>query len=71
MNPKDKAIELIEKFDLPTGLMQVEIKQCALICVDEILKSTYKNVLNDLGYKLTINEIDKYWHDVKNEITKL
>lgn len=41
MTPKEKAIALIDKFsDLEDGEMYIEkSKQCALVVVDEILKS--------------------------------
>ena len=66
---KEKAKELIDKFDvkyqynfitgsIPVSMHDSVIKQCALICVDEILtaiplKSFY------------------YWQEVKTEIEKL
>lgn len=59
MEPKEKAKELVEKFKANTRIFEemtgwvddVEsAKQCALICVDEIMR---------------------YWDDVKTEITKL
>jgi hypothetical protein len=59
MTPKEKAKELIDKFDLPTGLMSSEIKQCALITIDEILG--YMGA--DRGYN--------FWQEVKTEIEKL
>ena len=40
MTPKERAEELIYKFDYPnikTGLMSSERKQCAIICVNEML----------------------------------
>jgi len=46
-------------------------KACALIAVDEIIKSNYKNTLNDLAYRFTIIELDEYWQEVKQEIEKL
>jgi hypothetical protein len=61
MTPEEKAKELLDRFDLPTGLMTVERKQCALIVVDEILKS--------LEY-LDDDSID-FFEQVKSEIEKL
>ena len=29
MTPQEKAKELVDKFDLPSGLMSIERKQCA------------------------------------------
>jgi len=55
MTPKEKAEELVNKFDLPSGLMSIERKQCALIAVDEII--------------LYCNQYEwEYWQEVKQEI---
>lgn len=62
MEPKEKARELVDKFDLPTGLMSRERKQCALICVDEIIENQYDIVSK--GF-------DDFWQQVKEEINKL
>lgn len=57
--PKEKAEELIDKFNLfSTGGYQLA-KQCALIAVDEIL--TIPNVI------VSYNVYD-YWQEVKTEI---
>jgi len=73
MTPKEKAKELYDKMDvvhymklhskpkhkgLPISMYQNQIKQCALTCVDEILK---------------IYQLDSYsfWKEVKQEIKKL
>ena len=61
MTPKEKAEELIGRFDLPSGLMSVERKQCALIAVDEIQEAV--RYLDD--------DSEDYWYEVKNEIKKL
>ena len=66
MTPKEKAIELVDKYGtyvvMWTGGIEVErqnCKQCALIAVDEILK-------------LLSNDIDLYyWQEVKTELEKL
>lgn len=75
MTPKEKAQELINKY-LPEvrgadrynynlESMNVFIaKQCALICVDEIL--------NDTNASSPFEEQRlKYWNEVKTEITNL
>lgn len=64
MTPKEKAKELVKKFMATThsiSRIKVDGKQCALICVDEILNSIKFN--SDLQ--------PKYWHEVKQEIEKL
>ena len=71
MTPKEKAKELVEGFLAlkkinPNAITRPynwqEAKQCALICVDEILeiKSVYHSI-----------ELDNYWQEVKQEIEKL
>lgn len=62
MTPKEKALSLIEKYEtlvvMWTGGVEVErqnVKQCALITVEEILKEIE----------------DDFWEQVKIEINKL
>jgi hypothetical protein len=65
--PKEKAIELVDKmldtedgidFDNGCGITEHQAKECALICVDELIKNaTWKN--------------ESYYKDVKQEIEKL
>jgi hypothetical protein len=73
MDYKEKAEELVNRFDLPSGLMSVERKQCALICVDEILKASPSlPILADNGsFGSDIEESTKWWQQVKTEIEKL
>ena len=71
MTPKDKAIELYNKFLNPSGdtylygmLEHESAKECALIAVDEIM----------LNEKINHSSLDKtyeYWEEVKNEIELL
>ena len=62
MTPKEKAAELVEKFDdaMEFATPQRFAKQCALIAVDEILNIT-----------LFYFEDEQYWQEVKAEIEKL
>ena len=67
MAPKEKAKELVEKFEY-NGVMiddirmnEEDAKQCALICVDEILKSY--NALEHYPENLR-----DYWQEVKQEL---
>jgi len=67
MTPKEKAVELLEKFSpiLPFYSLTNNVnksKQCALIAVDELFKET-ETVYPSLR-KL-------YWRNVKLEIEKL
>ena len=64
MTPKEKAIELFDKFNNPDKTYYPYVhnaQQCALIAVDEILSVIWIN-LDD--------EVD-YWAEVKQEIENL
>jgi len=75
MTPKEKADELIGRFTIQVtcGIFEVayefqeEIKQCAIICVDELIYSTQP--------KSRMFRFDEYcieyWQEVKQEIEKL
>jgi hypothetical protein len=66
MTAKEKAKELIQLFynkqcsHSITELAYKSAKQCALICVDEIVKNT-----------LQVSQVLDYWEEVKQEIEKL
>ena len=66
MKAKEKAEELVNKFNLPSGLMSFERKECALIAVDEILEVIIFNKYDDKYW-----EEEEYWEEVKQEIEKL
>ena len=75
MTPKEKAIELYNKFFktvpfLTAGCHPLDdynaAKQCALIAVDEII-----NVLTDINGIYNITPAITYWQEVKKEIEKL
>ena len=76
MTPKEKAKELIKKYW--NGINDIELdsiswnqcKQCALICVNDIIISLtqygkYSNELQNMDRELN------YWDEVKQEIEKL
>ena len=81
MTPKEKAIELIDKFNnhtvkelvyLKNGKViegKTEAKQCALIAVDEILEALGYKSLSDSPY--TTLEARQYYLQVKQEIENL
>jgi hypothetical protein len=62
MTPKEKALDLINKFDGVGLQMRNEAIACALIAVDEII-SVIDNELNFKSYL--------YFKEVKTEIQKL
>lgn len=59
MTAKEKAIDLVEHF-MTTDFMESQLKgkQCALICVDEVIESCFHPNL-------------EYWQEVKQEINKI
>ena len=75
MTPKEKADKLCMRFLMHThtenndyGINKDLAKQCALIAVDEILKSNPTKVTeNAVWFKLNI----EYWQEVKQEINEL
>ena len=74
MTPKEKALALIEKYEILvvmwTGGVEVErqnVKQCALIAVEEIQKSLSEFNPEDMKVKWQ----KLYYTDVKKEIEKL
>jgi hypothetical protein len=83
MTPKEKAIELIDKYDSTLTYLESKskAKQCALIAVDEILhcEATEPSDTDwdDCGataqYYWPQKKIDagKFWGDVKSELQSL
>jgi hypothetical protein len=65
-NPKEKAIELVEKYDETLTYLESKLKakQCALIAVDEI-----RSCINWNHYPL--DKEWRFWDEVKQEIEKL
>ena len=72
MTPKEKAIELYNKyldgfnFDSTYRNCYEQSKQCALIAVDEIFEET-RDYCEDNYHQDRMN----YWQEVKQEIEKL
>ena len=73
MIAKEKAIELVEKFqkqiffDITNERLDIEeAKGCALICIDEIINcDSFFKTLEDT------KAFTKYWYEVQQEINKL
>jgi hypothetical protein len=65
MTPKEKALELIEKFRISKAINESYAKQCALIAVDEIL-----DVITSI-YDYDFEKLNPYWEEVKQETEKL
>jgi diphthamide biosynthesis methyltransferase len=69
MTPKEKALELIEKYQfiyIQNYTSMHEVTECALSTVDEILSATNEMVHENTGYYT-----DEYWHEVKSETEKI
>ena len=67
LTPKEKAKELIEKYqfvEIANYTSMFEVKECALIAVDEIIDAL------DFNQWQNANQIN-YWQEIKQEIEKL
>lgn len=75
MTPKEKAKELVDKYlfvEIANYTSMFEVKQCALIAVDEILDITKRPTYNQENWnEITGFRYDKFWEEVKHEIEKL
>jgi len=71
MNQKEKAIDLVEKFE-DVRLYHNEAKQCASIAVKIVIKelSIYTDD-EDMGVHLELREDMEWWKGVLTEIEKL
>ena len=69
MTPKDKAIELCDKFDDITNSTLCAAKRCALISVDEIIKQfkipTVSHIVS--GYK-SANDFNENFLDIESQL---
>jgi len=72
MTPQEKADDLYVGYWRLTNDSRVA-RQCALIAVDEILKTTppYCDRYEEYYMKLDENQKPEYWGQVKQEIEKL
>jgi hypothetical protein len=79
-SPKEKALELVEKYKIIIADDVVDMKiiygtltnklakQCVLIAVDELISISLPS--SEFGGVIT-NNTTEYWNDVRNEINKL
>jgi hypothetical protein len=64
MTPKEKAVEIFNKMcNEVDELLPLDVKECALIAVDEILDA----IIGTYDFDI----INEYWEEVKQEIKKL
>ncbi len=68
MTPKEKAKELVDKYDETLTYLESKLKarQCALIAVYLKLEGPF--LFNDIEYG---EDSCAYWHEVKKEIEKI
>lgn len=74
MTPKEKALELIEKFKINDYDWKAQgnlycVKQQALVAVDEILNTIFNEDFQ--GHLIDEIGADDYWNEVKTEIETL
>jgi len=72
MTPKEKAKELVYKFDdtMEFSTPQRFAKKCALIAVNEIIELYEFHAISDPDNKRVMDTLN-YFDEVKNEIEKL
>ena len=68
MTPKEKAKELVGQFSWID--CSSDAKQCALICVDEIISIPSIQAAYAQGYSNS-KSTESYWREVKQELLKL
>ena len=76
MKPKEKAIELVSKFDKAVNThTNIPLKKCALIAVDEAIEVCpyLSKEYCDTSEQMRAYDIQfvSYWEEVKQEIEKL
>jgi hypothetical protein len=81
MTPREKAKELVDRYDfistydgldiMDDELTMLDRKQCALIAVDEMLEEILENWYGEYINIEWEKERIEYWNEVKNEIDKL
>jgi hypothetical protein len=72
MTPKEKAKELVFKYDFLQAVIEAfrfyDSKKCALIAVDEIIKSNPCKINYEGLGNCSLNDNSEYWIEVKKEI---
>tara|TARA_R110000823_G_scaffold311505_1_gene437216 strand:+ start:454 stop:699 length:246 start_codon:yes stop_codon:yes gene_type:complete len=81
MTPKEKAKELLDRFEEESicifydgsteKSMTKAAKQCALICVDELIMCLPSINGRPPNYQFINEYVSEYWEEVKQEIEKL
>jgi len=75
MTPKEKAQELVDKYDILQAIIEgfsfYDSKQCALIAVEEIIGQWEIIDVYLANGNGQLNQNLEYWYTVKQEIEKL
>ncbi len=76
ITPKEKAEQLVDIFEdelieCYTYFLETAKKNCALIAVDEILKSKKQNIIHFYRCGDEFCECGGYWQEVKQEIKQI
>ena len=81
MTPKEKALQLVNRYDfistydgldiMDDELTMLDRKQCAKIAVDEMLEEILENWYGDYINIEWEKDRIKYWQEVKQEIEKI
>ena len=71
MTPKEKAKELVYKYEYLVEYELKDMKQCALIVVDEIIEELSYMWLHYAQFEEQLDERESYYEEVKKEIEKL
>ena len=77
MTPKEKAKELVERFrpyvreSCEESSREEKMKQCALICIDEIINNPALSNREYKGWDNNPIQYKKFWQEVKQEIKKM
>jgi hypothetical protein len=73
MTPEEKAIELLEKYDLTLTYLESKskAKQCALIAVNLLIECTPSFNIYPPNFQSKHQRVKEYWEEVKLEIEKL
>lgn len=70
MTPKEKALELLKKFDQESHGRRAT-QRCAILCVDEMLKEFDKRFAPASHTAAVYADNYAYWFNVKSEIENL
>jgi hypothetical protein len=72
MTPKEKAMHIFNKMcNSVDELLPLDVKECALIAVDEIIEELSYMWLHYAQFEEQLDERESYYEEVKQELEKL